>query len=140
MPLKTSTSEELPSVNLTPMIDIVFLLIVFFMVGTQFTDKERQINLTLPGAGQLKAMVAPPDRREIAVSMDGRIVLDGQEVDIAFLTERLQSMKQSYPDLRVVVRADAKAEYQHVTAVYGAVNRAGVSNLSVAVRYQNAVR
>ena len=62
MPLKTSTSEELPSVNLTPMIDIVFLLIVFFMVGTQFTDKERQINLKLPGAGQLKAMVAPPDR------------------------------------------------------------------------------
>ena len=85
-------------------------------------------------------MVAPPDRREIAVSQDGRIVLDGQEVDLLSLTDRLVAMKQAYPGLRVVVRADAKAEYQHVTAVYGAVNRAGVSNLSVAVRYQNQVR
>lgn len=136
MPLKTSTSEELPSVNLTPMIDVVFLLIIFFMVGTQFTESERQIELTLPGAGELKAMVAPPDRREILVGADGQLLLDGQQLTVDQLSQQLRNMKASFPDLRVVVRADGDAKHQQVTAVYGAVNRAGVSDMSVAVRYQ----
>lgn len=136
MPLKTSTSEELPSVNLTPMIDVVFLLIIFFMVGTQFTKDESQIELKLPGAGQLKAMVAPPDRREISVAADGTIVLDGRQVSAMQLTEQLKSMRQRYPELGVVVRADGTAEHQSVAAVYGAVNRAGIADLSIAVRYQ----
>ena len=136
MPLKTSTSEELPAVNLTPMIDVVFLLIVFFMVGTQFTEKERQIGVKLPGAGELKAMVAPPDRREIIVSADGQIVLDGRSLSVPELTDQLRAMRSQFPDLRVVVRADGEAEHQFVAAVYGAVNRAGVADMSIAVRFQ----
>ncbi len=136
MPLKTSTSEELPSVNMTPMIDVVFLLIIFFMVGTQFSETERQIGLKLPGAGQLKAMVAPPDRREIIVTENGTVLLDGQTMSVDLLSQRLQTMRVRYPELGVVVRADGKAEHQYVAAVYGAINRAGVSDLSIAVRYQ----
>lgn len=140
MPLKTSASEELPSINMTPMIDIVFLLIIFFMVGTQFTQSEREIGLKLPGVGGLKAMVTPPDRREIAVTADGSIRFDGQVVSPQQLTERLQNMRARYPDLGVVVRADGKAEYQSVAAVYGAANRAGVSDLSTAVRQTQELR
>lgn len=136
MPLKTSANEELPNVNLTPMIDVVFLLIIFFMVGTQFSETERQIGIKLPGAGQLDAMIAPPDRREVNVTADGQIVFDGQTVELEGLTEQLRSMRVRYPDLRVVVRADGTAQHQHVAAVYGAVNRAGVSELAIAVRYQ----
>lgn len=136
MPLKTSASEELPSVNLTPMIDVVFLLIVFFMVGTQFTEKERQIGIKLPGAGELKAMIAPPDRREVAVSSNGQVSLDGAAVSVEQLTRQLKSMRTRYPELGVVVRADGQAEHQYVAAVYGAVNRAGIAELSIAVRYQ----
>ncbi len=136
MPLKTSASEELPAVNLTPMIDVVFLLIVFFMVGTQFTEQERHIGVKLPGAGELKAMVAPPDRREIVVTAEGLILLDGQSLSIGELTERLLAMRSQFPGLRVVVRADGKAEHQFVAAVYGAVNRAGVADMSIAVRFQ----
>lgn len=136
MPLKTSSSEELPSVNLTPMIDVVFLLIIFFMVGTQFAQKEQQIGLRLPGVGQLQAMVAPPDRREVAVSADGTITLDGQVFTADQLTSQLANMRAQYPDLRVVVRADGQAQHQYVAAVYGAVNRAGIADMSIAVRYQ----
>ena len=136
MALKVNATEELPSVNLTPMIDVVFLLIIFFMVGTQFTKQEQQIDIQLPGAGSLQTMVAPPDRREIAVDPQGAITLDGQPLSLDRLTQRLTSMRAQYPDLRVVVRADGKAEHQHVAAVYGAVNRAGISDMSIAVRYQ----
>lgn len=136
MALRTSLSEELPSVNLTPMIDVVFLLIIFFMVGTQFTEKERHIELKLPGAGELQTMVAPPDRREITVTEQGTVMLDGQTVTLEQLTSQLNAMRSRFPDLRVVVRADGAAEHQHVAAVYGAVNRAGVADMSIAVRYQ----
>lgn len=134
MPLKTSASEELPSINLTPMIDVVFLLIIFFMVGTQFTQPEREIALKLPGVGGLSAMVSAPDRREIAVTADGRILFDGQVVDVEQLVNQLRTLRASYPDVRVAVRADGDVKYQLVAAVMGAANRAGISDLTTAVR------
>ncbi|MEM7474620.1 MAG: biopolymer transporter ExbD [Planctomycetota bacterium] len=136
MALRTSTPDELPSINLTPMIDVVFLLIIFFMVGTQFSEKERHIDLTLPGAGQLQAMIAPPDRREVSVSSSGEIYLDGAQVTLDALTGRLQKMIAQYPDLRVVVRADGTVEHQYVVTIYGAINRAGVKDMAIAARYQ----
>ena len=114
MPLKTTTSEELPSVNLTPMIDVVFLLIIFFMVGTQFSDSEREIDLSLPGAGQLNAMMSAPERRKVSVTSDGSVTLDGRSVDLATLTNELQRMRQSFPGLGVVVRADGAWTFSQV--------------------------
>lgn len=140
MALRTNSTQELPTVNLTPMIDVVFLLIIFFMVGTQFTSQERQIDLKLPGAGQLQAMIVPPDRREVAVAADGTVILDGQTVTLEQLTSRLESMRAGFPDLRVVVRADGTVQHQTVAGVYGAINRAGVADMSIAVRYQSANR
>lgn len=136
MPLRTNTTQELPTVNLTPMIDVVFLLIIFFMVGTQFTGQERNIDLSLPSAGQLNALVTPPDRREVVVQADGTINLDSRVVSLEQLTERLSQMRASFPDLGVIVRADGRVEHQTVAGVYGAINRAGVADMSIAVRYQ----
>ncbi len=134
MPLKTSVSEELPTVNMTPMIDVVFLLIIFFMVGTQFTQPEREIPLKLPGVGGLTAMVTAPDRREIAVTVDGSIVFDGLTLTSEQLVAKLQLLRVRYPDLRVAVRADGDVKYQAVIAVMRAANKAGVSDLTTAVR------
>ena len=59
MPIKTYQEPE-PTLNLTPMIDIVFLLIIFFMVGTEFTEMERQIELDLPAVKQFGALTFQP--------------------------------------------------------------------------------
>ncbi len=134
MPLKTSTSEELPSVNLTPMIDVVFLLIIFFMVGTQFTQSEQEIALKLPGVGALKTMVAAPDRREIIVAIDGQIYFDGEVFTPEQLSQKLRTLRTRYPELRVSLRADGDVKLQAVAAAMAAANRAGVSDLTVAVR------
>ena len=67
MLMKTRGLDEMPSINLTSMIDVVFLLIIFFMVGTQFTQGEREIALKLPGVDGLKPMVAPPEDRKSVV-------------------------------------------------------------------------
>lgn len=134
MPLKTSVSEELPSVNLTPMIDVVFLLIIFFMVGTQFTKPEREIALKLPGVGGLNAMVTAPDRREVSVTAIGQIVFEGQPLSVDQLVSRLQALRTQYPDLRVTVRADGDAKHQFVVDVLEAARRAKISDVTTAVR------
>lgn len=134
MPLKTARGEELPSVNLTPMIDVVFLLIIFFMVGTQFSESEKNISISLPGVSSLSTMMAPPDRREIAVAADGTLSLDGDVLPHEQVTARLSAMRSEYPDLRVVVRADREAKYQYVVTAFGAANRAGVSDVSTVAR------
>ncbi len=134
MPLKTSVSEELPSVNLTPMIDVVFLLIIFFMVGTQFTKPEREIALKLPGVGGLNAMVAAPERREVAVTAMGQIVFEGQPLSVEQLVSRLQALRAQYPDLRVTVAADADAKHQYFVDVLEAASRAKISDVTTAVR------
>lgn len=131
MPLKTTKSEELPSINLTPMIDVVFLLIIFFMVGTQFTNSERQIDIHLPGSDNLSAMIATPDRREVLISGEGTAYLDGQPVSVPQLTERLRELRLRYPELAVAVRADGDAQQKFVVPIYGAIQSAGVTNTAV---------
>jgi len=66
MPLKTQFDEQ-PTVNLTPMIDVVFLLIIFFMVGTQFSELERNIRLQVPEVAGAAALTAAPERRVVNV-------------------------------------------------------------------------
>jgi len=131
MPLKTSSIEELPSLNLTPMIDVVFLLIIFFMVGTQFSKQERQIDIRLPGVSSLNTLMAPPPRREVVINSAGLTFLDGQQVTAYQLTQRLAEMRRYYPDLSVAVRADEQAKQRDVLPIYGAINKAGVTNMAV---------
>lgn len=139
MPLKTSSLEELPSINLTSMIDVVFLLIIFFMVGTQFTNSERQIDLQLAKVGELRPMVAPPDQRVISVDEFGQCHLDGQPVSVEQLTQRLRSMHDRYPGLRVVVRADQKVAVQHFATASAAAENAGITSLSLVVNSSRQV-
>lgn len=138
MPLKTSSCEELPSINLTSMIDVVFLLIIFFMVGTKFTDVDRQIGIKLPGVGSLQAMVAPPDRRYVVVASDGSIQFDRQSVSLEQLTTRLNNARLQYPALGVVVNGDRGVAYERVASVIAAVDRAGVKDVSIGVSAQPA--
>ncbi len=138
MSLRSSNFEELPNVNLTPMIDVVFLLIIFFMVGTQFTDSERQIDINLPGVNNLKAVIAAPDQRQVSIDSAGVAYLDGQQVTLELLTQRLTELRRSYPDLAVAVRADGDAMTKFVIPVYAAIQSAGVTKTAVLGMNQNS--
>ncbi len=133
MPLKTHVDES-PQLNLTPMIDIVFLLIIFFMVGTKFTELERKLALEVPQINEAGPMSPAPQKRVVNVYQDGRIELDREVVSVTELTDRLKEARASYDDLGVVVRGDAETSFQSVATVLGAIRRAGVSNLGINVR------
>lgn len=136
MPLRVQRDEQ-PSVNLTPMIDIVFLLIIFFMVGTKFselTEAERHISLNVPEVQNARALTAAPRKREINVYEDGKVTLDNVPVSLTELSEELISAKKQYKGLGVVVRGDAAAFYQHVADVLAACNNADINDLGISVR------
>lgn len=142
MPLKTHNDEQ-PTLNLTPMIDIVFLLIIFFMLGTKFTElseAEKKIPLKVPEVAAGATMTPAPERRVISVYRDGRIALDREEMSLSELVAELTQAREEYSDLGVIVRGDAEGTFQNVASVLSACRKAGVSDMGISVRLQTKVR
>jgi biopolymer transport protein ExbD len=133
MPLKTHVDEE-PSLNLTPMIDVLFLLIIFFMTGTKFAEMERKIGLKIPQVADGKRLLPAPGRVAINVYRDGSLTLDRETVSLEQLTRRLREWSHQNPALAVTVRGDAEGALQQVTEVLAACREAGISDLGIAVR------
>ncbi len=94
----------MPNLNMTSMIDIVFLLIIFFMVGTRFAETERKITLEVPNVKEGGALTSAPEKRVVNVYRDGGIMIDGREVSLAELTTQLTGARRQYSDLGVLVR------------------------------------
>ncbi|MBR9803731.1 MAG: ExbD/TolR family protein [Rubinisphaera brasiliensis] len=133
MPLKTEEIEE-PVLNLTPMIDIVLLLIIFFMVGTKFSDAERQFEINLPTVSDAMPLTTLPDELVVSVSEKGELTLDSRPVTLAELQQELTTAAERYADQAVIIRGDAQGSYQNVMDVLAACHRAGLHNLSLANR------
>ena len=133
MPLKTQHDDQ-PTLNLTPMIDVVFLLIIFFMVATKFAERQRDIDLELPEVAAAGALTSAPKQRVVTVHADGQLALDRNKVSLAELTERLAATRREYPQTSVVIRGDAACAFQHVAAALAACQEAHISELGITVR------
>ena len=131
MPIR-SNIEETPAVNLTPMIDVVFLLIIFFLVGTKFYELEREISVRLPEASDARPLTKPPQEIIINVARDGAITVNREAVTVATLVGLLRGARARYPDQAVLVRGDREAQHQMVVNVLGACVRAGIHRMSIA--------
>jgi len=131
MPIQ-SNIEEPPAVNLTPMIDVVFLLIIFFLVGTKFYELEREISVRLPETSDARPLTKPPQEVVINVARDGEITVNQEVMSVATLVELLRAARARYPDQAVLVRGDRDSRHQMVVDVLGACVRAGIHRMSVA--------
>ncbi len=139
MPLKIQHDEQL-SLDLTPMIDVVFLLIIFFMVATSFSEMERDIELELPEVASASALTTAPKQRVVSVQAEGQIRLDGEKVSLPELTQRLSAARSEYPELSVVIRGDGACVFQHVAASMAACKEAHVSNINITVRVAESAK
>ena len=120
--------KEDVQINLTPLIDVVFLLLIFFMVSTSF-KKETKVSLTLPEANG-EALDSSNDSIEVTVTKTGEVFVNGNGLvnrDVGTIKEAL---KQSSTDHQtpVIISADAAAPYQAVITVMDA---AGFNNLTL---------
>ncbi len=124
--------REEPEVNLTSLIDVVFLLLIFFMVSTSFI-REASLSLQLPTASSApQAPLSQPV--EITVGADGRYFFGSEElVNTTPVTLRRALLDAANGDLGrvIVVRADARAPHQAVVTVLDAAGRAGFAEISI---------
>lgn len=136
-----SQSSEVFSFNATAMVDVIFLLTIFFMLVTRFSSAE-QIPMQLPKPDESHAEITRMGDRVIincrlADSSDdsGRLAVysvgPNRPEPLSVISERLATMKRSIPDLAVVIRADRRLHYAEVRAVMGEVARHGIDLLNV---------
>jgi len=132
MKLREEQREE-PEINLTSLIDVVFLLLIFFMVTTTF-ERQARLRIELPEASEeVDASVQQP--LEIAISEDGRFYVNSNEVvntRLATLKEAILEAADDGRDQPVTIRADARTPHQAVVTAMDAVGQLGFANLSIA--------
>ncbi|UYM16655.1 ExbD/TolR family protein [Endozoicomonas euniceicola] len=134
MKFRRQTQEEV-SVNLTPLIDVVFLLLIFFMVSTTFTQETR-LAIDLPEAsGEVQEQVQK--QVEIVISKEGDFAVNGNSL----VNSRLETLKTALgkvsdgdSSLPLVITADAKTPYQSVVTAMDAAGQLGFANLSMTTR------
>jgi biopolymer transport protein ExbD len=133
MPLKIHDDEP-PALNLIPMIDIMFNVIIFLLVTSRFASIERDIPLRVPEVVDKGALTEAPERRVINIFRDGKLTLDEAPVTLEELVSRLTHMREQYPDLGVLVRGDGRGEFQPIARVLNACKQAGIQELGISVR------
>ncbi|MCO6441175.1 MAG: biopolymer transporter ExbD [Nitrococcus mobilis] len=134
MNLRPRRRDE-PEINLAPLIDVVFLMLIFFMVSTTFI-KEAKLQVSLPQASA-QPVVRPHEPIEVTINQQGRYFLDDQslpdnreETLRRALTQRLSG---SDPRLtQLVIRADGRTEHLHIVTALDAAGRAGFQRVAIA--------
>lgn len=122
MPLKTEGIDE-PELNLTPMIDIVFLLIIFFLVGTEFAEdksveeKSTLLPIELPTSSTESSLTPGPDPVMVSITKTGELFFNADKVTLPELEEQLKAAKENYEDTAVIIAGDGQAYLQIVVDV-----------------------
>jgi biopolymer transport protein ExbD len=142
MPFKTEAMEE-PHINLTPLVDVVFNLLLFLMLATRFAaddNAERKFDVQLATASNAKPLTALPDELVVNVAANGQITLNGKPRKINELETDLAAAKKNYADQAVLIRGEAEGRYQNVVDVLAACDRAKINSVSLPVRLKSEAR
>lgn len=122
---------EAPDVSLTPLIDVVFLLLIFFMLTATF-DRQNRIDVDLPVAGAASA-TTDAERVVVTVGADGAYALAGRSLPSGALTTALRrALGEAADKGRLLIRADGRAPHQAVVTVMDAAARVGVGHIAIA--------
>lgn len=118
--------------ELTPMIDVVFLLMIFFLVAAKLEEDDRAIDVILPQAGAAQPLTARPREFIVNVDRDGNLYAGARPVSAAELDRLLRQAVVDNPLRQIVtVRADENTAHKHVVAVMDACVRAGIEDYRV---------
>lgn len=137
--MKFQKSQLEPAgMQLAPMIDIVFLLLIFFIVTWQFSRSETEMKISVPSSQE----GADPKRvlGEIIVNVrvTGEVVVEGQVMSQAQLKQKLSAIAKQHQNQPVRLRGDAKCEYQTIVEVIDTCQKAGIWNISFATQRPKA--
>ena len=132
MKFKRSSRSHAPQLALTSMLDVIFLLLCFFVTVSVFSQWESEISIKLPSA----VTAEEPDRLpgEIIVNLDkgGKVTVNGKVLGLDDLRDRLAKVAKFYPDQAIIIRADKDVRYELLVGVIDTCRAANVWNFSFA--------
>jgi biopolymer transport protein ExbD len=127
-------SRTQPEVNLTSLIDVVLLLLIFFMVSTSFV-KQSQIKISLPSTENTTLIEEPPEQIDIMITATGVYLVNGRELinnRPETIRNALQKVSAGNSKLPMTISADANAKHQHVVTAMDVAGRLGFTQISIA--------
>lgn len=126
-------AEDSEPVSMTPLIDVVFNLLIFFLLGSTYLNEEKELSLELPTVTAAAPATDAPEEITVNVLEDGSIKVGGKTFEPASLEQMLRQARGNFPDQAVAIRGDGKARYESVAEVLAACRRAGIPRVDCLV-------
>ena len=121
-----------PALALTSMLDVIFLLLCFFVTASVFSQWESEVSISLPSASSAETPGRLPGEVILNVAKDGTVTVNARSLTLADLEGRLRRVAEFYPGQPVVIRADRDTSYSSLMSVIDTCRNAGVWNFSLA--------
>ena len=136
MAIKLHEKTAIESIPMTPLIDVVFLLLIFFLVATTLSQEERQIDILLPSASEAQPLIVRPQEIIVNIHAEGRYSVRGEhEVGLARLQQVLNQeaaeAASRHRRASVIFRADKRCQLDYVVAAINACKRARIKDYTV---------
>jgi biopolymer transport protein ExbD len=137
MAVKIKRSSAIGSLSITPLIDVVFLLLIFFLVSSRFSEEERELDLNLPSVTEALPASAQPDELVVNVDAQGRYFIDGGFRQVEQVEQILRRAKTNNPLTQtVVIRADKDAKWEPVATAIGLCKKVGINEFTATIDEQ----
>ena len=132
MKFTVERSSKAPTLALTSMLDVIFLLLCFFVTASVFSQWESEISIQLPTAASAEEPDRLPGEIIANIAKDGTVRVNGADVSLVQLGDKLAKIAKFYPGQAVIIRADKETSYEALVAVIDTCRGAGVWNFSLA--------
>ena len=132
MKFRDTSIQQSAELELAPMIDVVFQLLIFFIVTWQFAAFERDMDISVPAAEESEDMDRQQGEIIVNVQTDGDIILNGRNVTREELLSKLKAISDAYPDQAVILRGASEADFQAIINVLDEIKKAGIWNVAFA--------
>lgn len=130
MKLRNYRETKQPDLNIIPMIDIMFFLLVFFMLSTMYMVEQKTIPVNLPQA--TSAAIDNKTNFTITLKDDGSIYLEDQQTDIQTLLMQATKEQKNNPSFAIIIRADKDINYDKVVSFIDTLKKAGITRFGLA--------
>ena len=134
MNFRRNSRSRAAAVQMSSLMDVIFLLLCFFVTTSVFSQWETEISITLPTAKSATVPGRMPGEIILNLAKDGTVSVNGQTLTLAEVTERLTRIAKLYPGQPVVIRADKETAYESLVGVIDACRTADVWNFSLATK------
>lgn len=133
MGMGSSKDEDgvISDINITPMVDVILVLLVIFMVTANFLKKE-SININLPKVAAADANVK--ESKQVAVTREGKFFLEGRAITESGLMDEITREAKYRPNMRVTLSADENLSYGTVSKAMGILRKCGVTRMALSVK------